>query len=75
MHSFLPTYLGGTFFPLLDVSERNFFSDGAGGGEGGLHVHPVQPLPCVRACDMTLNSFEHTIGYSLSHDPVDSNKE
>ena len=28
MHSFLPTYLGGTFFPLLDVSEWNIFSGG-----------------------------------------------
>ena len=25
VYSFLPTYLGGTFLPLLDVSERNFF--------------------------------------------------
>ena len=25
MHSFLPAYLGGIFFPLLEVSERNFF--------------------------------------------------
>ena len=33
MHSFLPTYLGGTFFPLLDVSEPNFFFGGAGGGD------------------------------------------
>ena len=24
-HSFLPTCLGGTFSPLLDISERNFF--------------------------------------------------
>ena len=31
-HSFLPTYLGGTFFPLLDISERNFFSRWGGGG-------------------------------------------
>ena len=32
VHYFLPTYLGGTFFPSLDVSERNnFFSDGGGG--------------------------------------------
>ena len=33
MHSFLPTYLGGSFFLLLDVSEQNFFS--GGGGVGG----------------------------------------
>ena len=30
MHSFLPTYLGGTFLPLLDVSEWNFFQVGEG---------------------------------------------
>ena len=36
VHSSLPTYLGGIFFPLLGVSERNFFS-------GGVHVHPVHP--------------------------------
>ena len=30
--SFLPTYLGGDFFPLLGVSERNVFSGGGGGG-------------------------------------------
>ena len=29
VHSFLPTYLGGTFFPLLDVYERSFL-----GGRG-----------------------------------------
>ena len=28
MHSFLPTFLGGTFFSLLDVSKRNIFSGG-----------------------------------------------
>ena len=39
MHSFLHTYLGGTFFPLLDVYERNYFSDGG----GGVHVHLVHP--------------------------------
>ena len=42
MHSFLPTYLGGTFSPLLDISERNIFPSGGGGG--GVHVHPVHPL-------------------------------
>ena len=41
MHSFLPTYLGGAFSPLLDISERNFFPRGGGGGGGGLHVYPV----------------------------------
>ena len=41
MHSFLHTYLDGTFFPLLDVYERNFFSDG--GGE--VHLHLVHPPP------------------------------
>ena len=41
---FLPTYLGGTLTPLLDISERNFFPRW-----GGVHVHPVHP-PCVRAC-------------------------
>ena len=39
-HSFLPTYLGGTFSPLLNISERNFFSRWGG---GGLNVHPVHP--------------------------------
>ena len=48
MHSFLPAYLGGTLFSLLDVYGRNFFSGGGGGG--GVHVHPVSP-PCVRAFD------------------------
>ena len=38
MHSFLPTNLGGTFFPLMGVYGRNFFSG------GGVHVHPVHPL-------------------------------
>ena len=42
---FLPTYLGGTFSPLLDISERNFLPRWGG---GGVHVHPVHP-PCVRA--------------------------
>ena len=30
-HSFLTTYLGGTFSPLLDISERNLFSRWGGG--------------------------------------------
>ena len=30
-HSFLPTYLGGTFSPLLAISERNFFPRWGGG--------------------------------------------
>ena len=47
VHSFLPTYLGGTFFSLLDVSERNFFL----GWGGGVHVHPEHHPPCVRACN------------------------
>ena len=38
---FLPTYLGGTFYPLLDIFERNFFP------RWGVHVHT--PPPCVRA--------------------------
>ena len=49
MHIFvLPTYLGGTFSPLLDISERNIFP----GGGRGVHVHPVHPPPCVRACNV-----------------------
>ena len=39
MHIFLPTYLGGTFSPLLDISERNFFPRWG----GGVHVHPLHP--------------------------------
>ena len=31
-HSLLPTYLGGIFSPLLDISERNFFPRWGGGG-------------------------------------------
>ena len=45
MHYFSPAYLGGTFFPLFNVSERNFFFRWG----GGVHVHPVHPPPCVRA--------------------------
>ena len=40
---FLSTYLGGTFSPLLDISERNFFPRWG----VGVHVHPVHP-PYVR---------------------------
>ena len=40
---FLPTYLGGTFSPLLDISERNFFPRWGGGGGGRVQVHPVHP--------------------------------
>ena len=39
-HSFLPTYLGGTFSPLLDISERNFFPGGR-----GVHGAPSAPPP------------------------------
>ena len=28
----MPTYLGGTFSPLLDISERNLFFQVGGGG-------------------------------------------
>ena len=61
-YSFLPTYLGGTFSPLLDISERNFFPQVGG---GGVHVHPH----CVRArvfafliaCEWhTKNAFGYT---------------
>ena len=41
MHSFLPAYLGGTLFSLLDVYGRNFFS---GGGGGGAHAPSEPPL-------------------------------
>ena len=37
---FLPTYLGGTFFPLLDVSERNYFFRWGGGARA-----PSAPPP------------------------------
>ena len=41
---FLPTYLGGTFSPLLDISELpELFFPG-----GGVHVHPVHPPLHVR---------------------------
>ena len=40
VHSLLPTYLGGTSFPLLDVYERSIFS----GGEG-VRVHSVHSPP------------------------------
>ena len=39
----MPTYLGGTFSPLLDISERNLFFQVGGGG--GVHVHPVHLHP------------------------------
>ena len=39
MHSFFPTYLGGAFSPLLDISEWNIFYK-LGGGVW-VHVHPV----------------------------------
>ena len=39
-HSFLTTYLGGTFSALLDISEWNFFPRLG----GGVHVHTVHPL-------------------------------
>ena len=39
VHSFLPTYLGRTFFSLLDVYEWNLFQ------VGGVHVQPPPPPP------------------------------
>ena len=46
MHnSVLPIFLGGNLSPLLDISERNFFTGGGGGGGARHQVHP----PCVRA--------------------------
>ena len=45
VHSCLPTYLGGTFLSLLDVSERNLFSESA------------RALPCVRAWLLSNWSF------------------
>ena len=43
MHFFLPTYLGGTFSPLLYISERNFFPRWG----GGVHVHPPVYAPGI----------------------------
>ena len=37
-------YVGGTFSPLLDISERNYFHRWGG---GGLHVHPPAYAPVV----------------------------
>ena len=48
MHSFLPTFLGGTFFSLLDVSKRNIFSGGRVVCARARSAHPPPP-PCVRA--------------------------
>ena len=53
----MPTYLGRTFSPLLDIYERNIFSRW-----GGVHVHPVHP-PCVRACTATLSTHCCTLKY------------
>ena len=49
-HSFLPTYPGGTFFPLLEVSEGNFFPS------WGVHVHPVHPPAYAPAVNPGLQS-------------------
>ena len=50
MHSFLTTYLGGTLFPLLDVSERNFFSGGGGGARAPSALPP--PPAYAPACNV-----------------------
>ena len=46
VHSFFPTYLGGAFSPLLDISEWNiFYKLGVGGGG----ARALSALPYVRA--------------------------
>ena len=47
--------LGGTFSPLLDISERNIFP------RWGVHVYPVHP-PCVHACQYTLYILNFLLG-------------
>ena len=50
MHnSVLPIFLGGNLSPLLDISERNFFTGGGGGG-----VHVTQYTPPAYAPDLVL---------------------
>ena len=67
MHYFLPAYLGGTFFPLFDVSERDFFS---GGGGGWCTCTQCTP-PCVRACSeidiyLYIVVFQRYLGASMA---------
>ena len=57
----LPTYLGGTFFPLLDISERNFFP------RWGVHVHPVHPPAYVPVfCGNSSNVFPINFNFIYS---------
>ena len=44
--------MGGTFFPLLDVSKRNFFSGVCvcGGGGGEVSARAPSAPHCIRAC-------------------------
>ena len=54
MHSILPTHLGRTLFYLLDVSERNFFSQIGG---GGVHVY-AQYYRELSFYDLVLTSMQ-----------------
>ena len=60
--SFLPTYLGGTFFPLLSVSERNFFS----GGAGRCTCNPPAYAP-VRYTQIEFYIYKLTLSLTLLH--------
>ena len=42
---FLPTYLGGTFSPLLDISERNFLPRWGGGARASSAPPPPAYAP------------------------------
>ena len=63
MHSFLPTYLGRTFFPLLDISEQNF-----------LFSAPTSPPPPTYApvnfeAELGVNQFRD---YLLTEESINS---
>ena len=54
MHSFLPTFLGGTFFSLLDVSKRNIFSGGRVVCARARSAQPPPPPPLRTRLVVTL---------------------
>ena len=51
MHSFLLTYLGGTFFSLLDVAEWNLSSG------GGLPIYLVYPPAYAPTFSIIKNNY------------------
>ena len=57
-YSFLPTYLGGTFSPLLDISERNFFPQVGGGG--GCMCTPTAYAPEYLLSWLLVNGTQRT---------------